>query len=408
MYYMGIDGGGTKTRYVIANQEMDVLVDFESETIHIHQIGADELRNRLESHIKLACSKIDIQPTDLNFVFIGVPGYGESQADKEVIDDILAEVMQEIPYQVDNDGVVGWAAGCGCQPGINIVAGTGSIANGRNKEGLSLRCGGFGPNIGDDGSAHWIGLRVINEYTKQKDGRHEKTCLVDIIEEAYDITYLYEIVDIVFNRLKLSRPDIAKFSAIGAKAAQSGCIACQNLFHQAAHELALHIKTLAKQLNLTDSFAVSYSGGVFKSGDTILVPLANELQNLDCKIQAPLLEPCLGAVLLAYQLEGNNVTDELIQNYKHTKEVEKSPSLLTFKEIFFLLLKLFIRILTPFSSLTPRINPYERVSPTLKIPSFHLMQVSYGNIYDTRPLEESSLKSKIIPQLLGNSIKVFK
>ena len=51
----------------------------------------------------------------------------------------------------------------------------------------------------------------------------------------------------------------------------------------------------------------------FKSGDTILVPLANELQNLDCKIQAPLLEPCLGAVLLAYQLEGNNVTDELIQ-----------------------------------------------------------------------------------------------
>ena len=59
MYYMGIDGGGTKTRYVIANQEMDVLVDFESETIHIHQIGADELRNRLESHIKLACSKID-------------------------------------------------------------------------------------------------------------------------------------------------------------------------------------------------------------------------------------------------------------------------------------------------------------------------------------------------------------
>ena len=47
MYYMGIDGGGTKTRYVIANQEMDVLVDFESETIHIHQIGADELRNVL-------------------------------------------------------------------------------------------------------------------------------------------------------------------------------------------------------------------------------------------------------------------------------------------------------------------------------------------------------------------------
>lgn len=313
MYYMGIDGGGTKTRYMIIDQDMNILIDFESETIHIHQIGADELRNRLESNIDLACRKINITPTDLNFVFIGVPGYGESQIDKEIIDRIVADVMKEIPYEVDNDGVVGWAAGCGCLPGINIVAGTGSIANGRNKDGVSLRCGGWGPNIGDDGSAHWIGLRVINEYTKQKDGRHPKTCLVDIIEQAYDITYLYEIVDIVFNRLKLSRPDLAKFSAVGAQAAQNGCVACQNIFNQAAHELALHITTLAKQLELKEHFIVSYSGGVFKSGDTILIPLANELQTLNCTIQAPLLQPCPGAVLLAYQLSGNTVTDELIK-----------------------------------------------------------------------------------------------
>lgn len=40
MYYMGIDGGGTKTRYIIANEQMNILVDFEEDTIHIHQIGA--------------------------------------------------------------------------------------------------------------------------------------------------------------------------------------------------------------------------------------------------------------------------------------------------------------------------------------------------------------------------------
>lgn len=313
---MGIDGGGTKTRYVIADHKLTILVDLESETIHIHQIGPDELRHRLTSNIELACEKINILPEDLNFVFIGAPGYGESQSDKEMIDEVIRSVMKQTPYQVDNDGILGWAAGCACKPGINIVAGTGSIANGRNQDGLSLRCGGWGPNIGDDGSAHWIGLRIINEYTKQKDGRHNKTCLVDIIEDAYDITYLYEIVDIVFNQLKLSRPELAKFSTLGAKAAKQGCYMSQQIFNQAAHELALHIKTLAKQLNLTESFPVSYSGGVFKSGDTILVPLANELQNLDCTIQAPLLEPCMGAVLLAYQLAGNSISDTLIQQIK--------------------------------------------------------------------------------------------
>lgn len=313
MYYMGIDGGGTKTRYIIANEQMKVLVDFLEDTIHIHQIGAEELENRLSLNIERACQKINIQPSDLNHVFIGVPGYGESQKDKEIIDQITAKIMKDIPYQVDNDGVVGWAAGCGCRPGINIVAGTGSIANGCNDDGISMRCGGFGPNIGDDGSAHWIGLRVINEYTKQKDGRHEKTCLVDLIDQAYDITYLYEIVDIVFNRLKLSRPDIAKFSAIGAKAAQNGCPRCRVIFQQAAHELGLHIKTLAKQLELKGKFSISYTGGVFKAGDTILKPLAYELQYLNCTLQEPLLEPCKGAVLLAYKLAGNPITDELIE-----------------------------------------------------------------------------------------------
>lgn len=313
MYYMGIDGGGTKTRYIIANEQMKVLVDFLGDTIHIHQIGAEELENRLLLNIERACQKINIQPSDLKYVFIGIPGYGESQKDKELIDQITAKIMKDIPYQVDNDGVVGWAAGCGCRPGINIVAGTGSIANGCNDDGISMRCGGFGPNIGDDGSAHWIGLRVINEYTKQKDGRHEKTCLVDLIDEAYDITYLYEIVDIVFNQLKLSRPDIAKFSAIGAKAAQNGCPRCRVIFQQAAHELGLHIKTLAKQLELKGNFSISYTGGVFKAGDTILKPLASELQYLNCTLQEPLLEPCKGAVLLAYKLSGNPITDDLVE-----------------------------------------------------------------------------------------------
>lgn len=316
MYYMGIDGGGTKTRYIIANEQMNILVDFEEDTIHIHQIGAQELEHRLASNIELSCQKLKIQPNDLKYVFIGVPGYGESQEDKETIDKIVAQILKDIPYQVDNDGVVGWAAGCGCQPGINIVSGTGSIANGCNQDSVSMRCGGWGPNIGDDGSAHWLGLRVINEYTKQKDGRHEKTCLVDIIEEAYDITYLFEIVDIVFNRLKLSRPDIAKFSAMAAEAAQNGCPRCRVLFQQAAHELSLHIKILAKQLKLKGNFIVSYTGGVFKAGETILKPLATELQYINCTLQKPLLEPCQGAVLLAYQLAGNEVTEELIQKLK--------------------------------------------------------------------------------------------
>ncbi len=313
MYYMGIDGGGTKTRYMIANEHLTILSDHEGETIHIHQIGADCLERRLLEQIQHACKQASIEMKELSFVFLGVPGYGESQEDMLVIDDIADRVLEGISYKVDNDGVVGWVAGCGCRPGINIVAGTGSIANGRNEAGLSLRCGGWGPNIDDDGSAYWLGLRVINEYTKQKDGRHEVTPLVDILESAYNITYLYEIVDIIFNRFQLSRTELAKFSSLGAEAAKKGCPYCIALFKQAAIELASHIKTLAHQLNLTEHFLVSYTGGVFKAGDLILTSLVEELKDFNCSVQAPCLEPCKGAVLLAYHLDHHLITDELIK-----------------------------------------------------------------------------------------------
>ena len=58
--------------------------------------------------------------------------------------------------------------GTGCSEGINIVAGTGSIAFGKNKYGETARSGGWGPVIGDDGSAHWIGLKVINELQSKR------------------------------------------------------------------------------------------------------------------------------------------------------------------------------------------------------------------------------------------------
>jgi len=224
--------------------------------------------------------------------------------------------MKEIfntPYKVENDAVNGWAAGTGCKPGINIVAGTGSIAFGIDSEGKMARCGGFGPGIGDDGSAYWIALRTINEYTKQRDGRAERTILSDILEEKWKISYQYEIVDIVFNRLKFNRTELAKFSIICAEAANKGCPASIKIFKDAAKEIFNHIRALSNKLNFKDEFIVSYTGGVFKAGDIILDPLLELIKEagLNCKLQEPELNPWEGSVLLAYNLAGNKVPDNV-------------------------------------------------------------------------------------------------
>lgn len=317
MYYLGVDGGGTKTKYILINEKLETVGECESSTIHIHQAGISGIKSELEINIAKICGQAKIEVSDIKYAFLGVPGYGESLNDKNRIDKAVKEVMSDImnvKYTVDNDAVNGWAAGTACKPGINIVAGTGSIAYGRNESGQIERCGGWGPTIGDDGSAYWIGLRTINEYTKQKDGRSEKTVLVDILEENYNIEYHFEIVDIIFNRIKLNRTQIAGFSKICFLAAEKGCPASIKIFEEAAVNLYEHIKALADKLKFNDEFIVSYTGGVFKSGKYVLEPLNSMLSqaHLKYKIQEPELEPWNGAALLAFILDGNNTPS----NYK--------------------------------------------------------------------------------------------
>lgn len=312
MYYLGIDGGGTKTKYLLVDENLQKVCEREGSTIHIHQVGVEGIKNELRENISKVCEEANISIKDISYAFAGVPGYGESLDDMVKIDEVIKEVM-EVPYSIDNDAVNGWAGGTACKPGINIVAGTGSIAYGRNAEGKLARCGGFGPGIGDDGSAYWIALRTINEYTKQKDGRSEKTVLVDILEKEYNITYKYEIVDIAFNRLKFNRTELAKFSTICFLAAEEGCQACKNIFKDAAKAIFEHIIAISKELNFKDEFVVSYTGGVFKSGKHVLEPLKEMINEsgLKCHLQEPELEPWNGSVLLAYTLAGNTAPDNV-------------------------------------------------------------------------------------------------
>ncbi|NKF06504.1 ATPase [Clostridium gasigenes] len=311
MYYLGVDGGGTKTRYILIDEKFKKLVDVERGTIHIHQVGIDTLRDELTNTIESICIEAKIRKNDIDYIFLAIPGYGESIEDRLIIDSTISKILEGIPYSIDNDCVAGWAAGTGCSEGINIVVGTGSIAFGKNKYGETSRSGGWGPVIGDDGSAHWIGLKVINEYTKQKDGRKSETQLLEILEREMEIKHYYGIVDLVFNKYKLSRTEIASFSKIAALAAEAGCPVCKGIFEKAAEELFLHIISLSKELNFDDEFIVSYTGGVFKAGELILKPMAEmiEKEKLKCKLTEPKLEPWNGAALMAYSLSGRDIPE---------------------------------------------------------------------------------------------------
>ena len=317
MYYLGIDGGGTKTKYTLVDDNLKKVMEVEGGTTHLHQVGIEGVRKEITENLNNILGSLKIKESDIAYGFFGIPGYGESLGDQNKIDALIKEIIN-FPYTVGNDGLNAWAAGTACSEGINVIAGTGSIAQGMNKAGKMGRCGGFGPGIGDDGSAYWIGLKTINAYTKQKDGRMEKTKLYDVIEEKHNISYKYEIVDIVFNQLKFNRTELAKFSIICGEAAKLGCEVCKGIFEEAAKEIFAHIRVLAKELELHEDFVISYSGGVFKAGDLILNPLKSLIKDsgLKATLQEPKLNPWDGSVLLAYTLAGNEVPENVEEIFK--------------------------------------------------------------------------------------------
>ena len=66
---------------------------------------------------------------------------------------------------------------------INILAGTGSMAISRNEEGQIIRCGGWSEFFSDEGSCYWLGIKALELFSKQADGRAEKSHLYKLIKD---------------------------------------------------------------------------------------------------------------------------------------------------------------------------------------------------------------------------------
>lgn len=316
MYYLGITGDMRKTRYILIDDELNKIVDLERGTTHIQHIGGDNLKIELLLAVNNVIDKAEIEKSDIGFIFLGLQGYGESEKDKTMIEDAVYEALNDFKYAIDNDSIAGWAAGTLCKPGINIVSGTGSIVFGMNENGESGRAGGWGPIIGDDGSAQWIGIRLVNEYTKQKDGRKKETRLIEILEKDTGIDDYYGVVDLIFNKYNLSMTEFTKLCDIGILAADEGCEASKKIFKDAAFEIFLLIKALKEKLKMENKFIISYTGGAFKAGKYVLEPLKAFLNeaNIKYNIRRAPLEEAFGACLMAYKLYGNEIKEDVILN----------------------------------------------------------------------------------------------
>lgn len=293
--WIGIDGGGTKTKFLAVNESGKKLASYITGGTYYHLDGIDTVCARLVEGILAVKGNNDV----LGICF-GMPGFGESDAsDDEAVEKIKLSLA---PYhlRVVNDVEVGWAGSLALTPGINIVAGTGSIAYGRDEKGISARSGGWMEFFSDEGSGYWLGRKALELFSKQSDGRLPKDKLYELLKKHLQLRDDNDLNSLARDVYAPSREKTASLQRILFEAASAGDQSAIDVYEEAGRELALIVSAVIRKLSFDSTPTVSYSGGVFATGHLILKPFRVAL-GASAVLAEPVLEPVEGAVLLAVE-----------------------------------------------------------------------------------------------------------
>lgn len=300
MLFLGCDGGCTKYAYALVDETGRVLAQTREEGFNYQIERGERFDNRLKDHLRRLLAEAGVRSGDITRAAYGLAGYDEGPNVNEDMLRAVSEALGHDRVQVCSDAVLGWSGALGSHAGINVVAGTGSIAYGEDRKGGAARCGGWSLEFGDEGSSCWVGKMGLNAFFRQADGRMPRTQLFDHFMTYFKLEDPLHLAQIVYDYMAGDFSRCAALQYEMKKLWEAGDPCVIGIYNKAAEELGQLITAMLKKLDFSDGkMPVSYSGGLFKAGDCILTPFRREVERLGGYLTKPLYGPLVGAVGLA-------------------------------------------------------------------------------------------------------------
>ncbi|MEO6725951.1 MAG: BadF/BadG/BcrA/BcrD ATPase family protein [Blastocatellia bacterium] len=304
-FWLGVDGGGTNCRAIIANDAGETLGEGQAEAANFLRVGLEKAVSHLKKAVHQACGQAGIEPLQITAACIGLAGVSHPDHNRQMLN-ALKEVLPIPDILLETDARVALAGATGNSTGVVVIAGTGSIACGINARGRFARSGGWGPILGDEGSGNYIGRRALEAVMMAYDYRGQPTSMMDPVLKHFGVASPPELATVIYDSSAKEKGEvqgkIAQLSRIAVNAAQDGDKVAQAIMTDAAEELAKTAVAVIEQLRMQqDAFRVAYVGGVFEAGEMILRPLRDEINRVapQAEIAPPLDPPVIGAVKMA-------------------------------------------------------------------------------------------------------------
>jgi N-acetylglucosamine kinase-like BadF-type ATPase len=309
IYILGIDGGGSGTRCVIADLAGNILARGRGGPSNPLTAGADPAAEGIQSAVREASKACGVDAFEASVM--GVAGTERQSGIKA-----LEERLTEFDFgclRIVSDAVVALAGATGCRPGVVVISGTGSIAFGLNEDGETARAGGWGWRLGDEGSGYDIGHRALIASLRDFDGRGPPTSLSEKVKRALRLGDLSELVDRVYNGDMGSR-EVAALVHLVREAAGEGDEVAVGIMEEAGEELGIAASAVIRRLGLRGWFPVALNYGIVNCGGVLRAALERAVRrgSPDCEFIELRFPPQVGAALLALQELGVEVDERLL------------------------------------------------------------------------------------------------
>jgi len=321
---VGIDGGGTKTTGVLLDETGAILTERRGAGMNVQVLGPEALAARIVPFVR---SLEEQAGTEADISCLALAGAGRPE-DQEGVRGAVERAGLCGALFVTSDAEAALEGAHGGKAGIALIAGTGSIAFGRDRAGRIVRAGGWGYLLDDGGSGHDIGKRALIACLRAKDGRGAETTLSGKILSALGLKTWEGLVHRTYED-GLGQEEVAALAPLVFEAAREGDDVARRIIHAAGRELGRLIRALLGGLDLGGAPRVSPIGGLFREQEMLLPSLISEVEGAGYRIRivSPRFPPAIGAGLLAARRAGIEITEDMLVNLEtHTRaEIRTSP-----------------------------------------------------------------------------------
>jgi N-acetylglucosamine kinase-like BadF-type ATPase len=264
MIYLCVDGGQTKTAVALLEEDGTRIQAWQTRplTTPSKPDAVDNLRLMVSELAEELRRRLASSGSDLpKIACFSLSGYLEGD---ELVPSIVSQEMRRTLPETEKiqtvpDYVGNWAAATRGEPGIVVISGGGAVAYGRTASGDSLRVGGWGHLLGDEGSGYWIGLEAIKTALRSWAGVIPKTALEARVMETLGAEDDRQVLSRVYSG-SLSEAEIAGLVLLVASLARNGDESADRIIEEAAYYLVSMADAVLKRLG---ELPIYLSGGTF-------------------------------------------------------------------------------------------------------------------------------------------------